>query len=144
MRWPIALAIIGIAAGIVSETAPLYLPGTPQWVWGLIFWCSIVAIVGAFAWGSVGAIRNKLGKPEHPRWFPRWRQQGSGWPPFYRLVPLHKAAELAYKRTHGSLLGTAAERPISSGETPNPSQYLATYIVKTKKNASVRLQQRVG
>ena len=133
MRWPIALAIIGIAAGIVSQTAPLYLPGTPRWVWGLIFWCGIVAILGAFVWGSVGLIRDKSGKPEHPRWFPRWRQQGSGWPPFYRLVPLNKAGELAYKRTYGSLLAAAAERPISSGEAPNPSGYLAGYIAKTKK-----------
>ena len=63
----------------------------------------------------------------------RPRQQGSGWPPFYRLVPLNKAAELAYKSTHGSLSAAAAEKPFSSGETANPSHYLATYIAKTKK-----------
>ena len=48
-------------------------------------------------------------------------------------MPLNKAGELAYKRNYGSLLAAAAERPISSGDSPNPFGYFAGYIAKTKK-----------
>lgn len=51
MRWPVVLAIVGIGVGIVGEAAPIYLPGTPPWIWGFVFWAGIAAIIGAIGWG---------------------------------------------------------------------------------------------
>ena len=51
MRWPIVLAIVGIAVGIVAEVAPLYMPETPAWVWGVLFWSAIIVIISAVSWG---------------------------------------------------------------------------------------------
>ncbi len=51
MRWPFILAVIGIAVGVVGEAAPLYLPGTAPWVWGIVFWAGIATIIGAGVWG---------------------------------------------------------------------------------------------
>ena len=51
MRWPIILAVIGIAVGVVGASAPLYLPGTAPWIWGIVFWAGIATIIGAVVWG---------------------------------------------------------------------------------------------
>ena len=36
----------------MSEAAPLYLLATPQWVWGMVFWCAIATIIVAIIWGA--------------------------------------------------------------------------------------------
>ena len=51
MRWPIILAVIGVAVGVAGASAPLYLPGIPPWVWGIVFWAGIATIIGALVWG---------------------------------------------------------------------------------------------
>lgn len=82
MRWPIALAIIGIMVGIVSEAAPLYLPGTPYWIWGIILWAGFAAIIGAAVWAAWPVLRRRLPRRSAIRPAP-WRdwnmKQGLQW-----------------------------------------------------------------
>lgn len=51
MRWLIILAVVAIAVGVVSMSAPLYLTGTAPWVWGIVFWAAIATIIGSVVWG---------------------------------------------------------------------------------------------
>ena len=135
MRWPVLVAIIGFAGGVVGEAAPQYLPNTPTWVWGFVFWSAIATIIGATIWGVVGWIRDKSQKAPIPKWMPMWRLrfEKQDTVPFRRLIPLEEAARIAYDqiRVPSQKLNSmvlAVLRRIDGNEQENALSYVCQML----------------
>ena len=112
MRRPLALAIIGMAAGVVGEAASSYLPNTPPWIWGIVFWAGIAVIAGAVVWGFWSHAQAK----KQTRWLRMWDarfDRRDTWP-YRRVVPMEEAARIAYEQTRDTLSAKAAERDAES------------------------------
>ncbi len=107
-RWIVILGGIEIVGGGIVTAFPEFLP---QWV-GFI---AIAIGVGTIAFGVWGANRPRpayYGVPTPDKWIWNWnvRVGATNLFPMGRIVSLHKAARIAYEKTHGTKAAEVAEK----------------------------------
>ncbi|MCH7539475.1 MAG: hypothetical protein IH999_03600 [Proteobacteria bacterium] len=134
-RWIIILGGFEIVGGGIVTAYPEFLP---QWI-GFVAIAIGVLTISYGVWGTDRPRPAYYGSPLRNAWLWNWnvRISASAILPLSRLVPLRRAAQIAYEKTRGSAAAMMAERPIGQ-ELPNPLTWFANALTG-KNNQEIAL-----